>query len=261
MRRPSKINLHLSLKEPRTLTMKSSRNSLRGFTLVELLVVIGIIAILAAVGFPAYNYAIISAKKAKCSSNLRQIGIGMLAFAADNNENLPESGGTIPYGGPVDPTTGKLSWTQQMEPYLGASSVNGSNPIYQCPALVGTGNAQYSYFNGAHAAYAANNNQFAALNLMKIHSLSAYILAGDIAFPMFTANDADPDDYNNDPAFNGGTPLSPTKITIHGGASNVLFADGHVESLKYFDYTVNTTVYPGPGTDSAGKPYDYLYPQ
>lgn len=199
------------------------------------------------------------AKRAKCSSNLRQIGIGMLAFAADNNENFPESGGTIDYDGPVDPTTGKLGWTVQMEPYLGKSTDTASNPVYQCPALVGTGNAQYSYFNGAHAAYAANGGHFAALNLMKIHNPSAYILAGDISFPMFTADDTDPDDYTNDPAFNGGTPTAPTKITIHGGASNILFADGHVESLKYFDNTVNTTVYQGPGNDSSGMPYTYLY--
>ena len=60
-------------------------------------------------------------------------------------------------------------------------------------------------------------------------------MAGDISFPGFTANDADPDDYtsNPDPPFGGGTVTNPIPITRHAGTSNILFADGHVESLKY----------------------------
>ena len=222
--------------------------------------VMAIIALLAAVAIPGYLSAIRQANRAKCATNLRQIGVGMLSYAGDNNQNLPESGGVIPYGqkdGP--PPFGSLnySWSQQLDPYLGPCNTNAANPVYTCPESSKTegGNSQYSYFNGAHAAYSATGG-FGPVNLLKIHNLSAFIMAGDCSFGGFTTPDADKDDYTQDPAFAGGTPTAPTPIPIHNGVSNILFADGHVEGLKYFDATVNTTVYQGPGAK-----YDYLYPK
>jgi prepilin-type N-terminal cleavage/methylation domain-containing protein/prepilin-type processing-associated H-X9-DG protein len=216
-----------------------------GFTLIELLVVVAIIALLAAVSTGAYTSAIAHAKKAACAGNLRNIGVGLLGFAGDNNENFPEAGAVVPYN-TVDSTTGKPPWTQQIEPYMGGTDT----AVYRCPDSSRTiaTNATYSYFLGAHAAF-SQLHTFGAVGRLKMHSPTEHILAGDIAFPgPFTATDADKDDYNQDPAFNGNAGTIP----IHQGTVNILFADGHIENLKAFDQTSMTTVYQGPG-------YAYLY--
>src|SRR5688572_12383910 len=56
----------------------------RGFTLVELLVVIGIIAVLISVLLPALSKAKEQANRAKCLANLRQLTTGMNLYATDN---------------------------------------------------------------------------------------------------------------------------------------------------------------------------------
>ena len=63
-----------------------------GFTLVELLVVIGIIALLIAILLPTLNKAHEQANELRCQSNLRQLGNGFLLYAQDNRNYLPWTG-------------------------------------------------------------------------------------------------------------------------------------------------------------------------
>ena len=80
------------------------RKTRNGFTLVELLVVISIIALLVAILLPALNKAREQAKFAVCKTNLRQIGVSLWMYANDYNDRLVPGdmwdGATLQYEGP-----------------------------------------------------------------------------------------------------------------------------------------------------------------
>jgi prepilin-type processing-associated H-X9-DG protein len=69
--------------------IKSHRRPMSGFTLVELLVVIGMIALLISMLLPALNKARRTAGITACASNLRQVAVGALMYANDNKGWLP----------------------------------------------------------------------------------------------------------------------------------------------------------------------------
>src|SRR5260370_41013229 len=87
--------------------MASARRLRRGFTLVELLVVIGIIALLVSILLPALNKAREDAKRVRCLSNQRQLVMAWQMYAAESKGHLCCSN-TPPFSG-LGPD-GKACW-------------------------------------------------------------------------------------------------------------------------------------------------------
>jgi len=208
-----------------------------GFTLIELLVVIAIIAILAAMLLPALAKAKERAYTIACTSNLRQINLGMALYADDARGLYPMSGGSIAWG-QTDPHTHAASWMEQIVSFIGNTNV------YGCPAnklMQPDQQSPFNYFNGARAAYIGTTpNDDASVDTKKILFPSAFVLSGDTIWDKPAQLDADKDDYSQScvggPA-NGidANGISWQEWRVHSKGQNILFADGHVKWYKGYE--------------------------
>jgi prepilin-type N-terminal cleavage/methylation domain-containing protein/prepilin-type processing-associated H-X9-DG protein len=105
--------------------MRNPKSAIRnGFTLLEILIVIAIILLLAALLFPAFGRARENARRASCLSNSKQLGMGMIQYAQDYDEKFP----LARYGGSSSSTY--KTWDDAIFPYV------KSDDIYKCPSII-----------------------------------------------------------------------------------------------------------------------------
>ena len=102
-----------------------------GFSLVELVIVIGIIALLISFLMPSIQNWRCAAEQVKCASNLKQIGEALHSYTNVNHDWFPawSNWHTWPAGGSND--TYGAAWTVEMIPYLGTPD----SPVYNCPSF------------------------------------------------------------------------------------------------------------------------------
>jgi prepilin-type N-terminal cleavage/methylation domain-containing protein/prepilin-type processing-associated H-X9-DG protein len=219
------------------------------FSLVELLVVIGVIAILIAMLLPAMARAREQAKTVQCMSQLRQIGLAFNNYAVANHGKLPAWSAVHFY--PVDtpfqntpnaPDYAGPGWPVLLAPFIGQKP---DGPIYNCPSYPGD-EPRINYFIGARWMD-KQTPLLRTMPLSRIKNSTRFILSGDCSaaeyYPPPVGSDVTPqDDIDKDDGAvkclvffgeDGG-------LSMHRTGNNVLFPDGHVATFKTFDPTALT---------------------
>ncbi len=118
----------------------NSNSTALAFSLIELLLVIAIIAILAALLLPALARSRLKAENVVCVSNLKQLGYGCCIFTLENNDFLPGpcSRGVMPYYGTTSQDT-RQALVTFIAPHLSypeASTAQRNAPVSLCPGTV-----------------------------------------------------------------------------------------------------------------------------
>jgi prepilin-type N-terminal cleavage/methylation domain-containing protein/prepilin-type processing-associated H-X9-DG protein len=205
------------------------------FSLIEVLVVIGIIALLLGLLLPTMRGVRERAKSIQCASQLRQLGTGFYTYAAQNHGELPSWSNWHVVGGDGtgDDEAGP-GWTEELAPFY-SQPLSG---VYDCPSFPHEYRMNYfleSRWNGV--------SDRSNMKLAEIRTSSHFILSGDCTsewlYPKpFGVRDYTHDDCDKDDAvyrcltFAGDVTGG---LSVHHGGNNVLFADGHVGWYRHFD--------------------------
>lgn len=194
---------------------KSNRRA-GAFTLVELLTVISIIAILAALLLPAVSRSQLRAKRVWCESNLRQIGIAFHSFAHDHNSKFPMEVSMNDGGSQEFVQNGYLvngPFYFAFRHFQTLSTILVTPKILICPADTRLPAGNFSALQNANVSY------FVGVDADYFKPVS--ILAGD---GNLAASPQRPTILRSE----AGVRLQWTR-ELHQFKGNVLFADGHVE--------------------------------
>jgi prepilin-type N-terminal cleavage/methylation domain-containing protein/prepilin-type processing-associated H-X9-DG protein len=194
------------------------------FTLLELLVVVAIICLLAAILFPVFARARENARRASCQSNEKQIGLAFAQYVQDNDERYPIARNATPRGD---------GWVHSLYPY------HKSYQLFQCPS------EKRGPANGRVSDYYANRNimRLSPYGGNSIQGISPTLVASiaQAANTVLVGEAIDSTNINC-PSLDTGCHAGSSSLTnvssgvilngIHLEGANYLFVDGHVKWLK-----------------------------